>query len=251
MCTFVIANDPRGDGRVVIGANRDEFHARPTAGPSLVRDGIIAGRDLKAGGTWLGASADGFFVGLTNQRSEETQSAPLSRGQIVMDALERRDADEVSAALHALDVTSVRPFNLLFGRSGDLRVAYARPDSLRVEPLPKGIFILPNDDIGSARFFKVKRALELTQEHDVFDAREMQSILADHQLPPRSFRPWSMRHIPEWWARRLDVMCVHGAVYGTRSASIVELQPGRTREYVYIDGPPCRSRARSVVGQFA
>lgn len=94
MCVGVVAwrADPRW--RLVAAANRDEFHDRPTA-PLAVwpgPNGIIAGRDLTAGGTWLGVSPNGRFAFVTNHRIDDVAPPPRgSRGALVTDWLIGQD----------------------------------------------------------------------------------------------------------------------------------------------------------------
>ena len=90
MCLIYIAHrvDPRY--RLVVAANRDEFHARETRAAHWWDDeaGILAGRDLRAGGTWMGVSRSGRFAALTNFRDPLThRDDARSRGFLVSDFL--------------------------------------------------------------------------------------------------------------------------------------------------------------------
>ena len=80
---------------LVIAANRDEYHARPAAPAAWGHDGafggVLAGRDLTAGGTWLGVRRDGRFALVTNVREGKPQNpAARSRGELVPRAPRRR-----------------------------------------------------------------------------------------------------------------------------------------------------------------
>ena len=68
MCLIFIANRCVPGYRLIVAANRDEFHARPTAAADFWQDApqVLAGRDLEAGGTWLGVARNGRFAALTN-----------------------------------------------------------------------------------------------------------------------------------------------------------------------------------------
>jgi uncharacterized protein with NRDE domain len=59
MCLVLFAYDPHGDIPLVVAANRDEFYARPASSAHFWADApdVLAGRDLSAGGTWLGSAA--------------------------------------------------------------------------------------------------------------------------------------------------------------------------------------------------
>ena len=83
MCLILFAWRAHPDYPLIVAANRDEFHARPAQAAAFWRDspGILAGRDLEGGGTWLGVNRDGKFAALTNFRemAERRTDAP-SRG---------------------------------------------------------------------------------------------------------------------------------------------------------------------------
>ena len=82
MCLVLLAVGARPGLPLVVAANRDEFHARPSAAahrwPGAA--GVVAGRDLEAGGTWLGVAAGGRFAAVTNvSERQRAQSGELTR----------------------------------------------------------------------------------------------------------------------------------------------------------------------------
>ena len=85
MCLIVLAWRVRPEFPLIVAANRDEFHARPAAAAAFWRDrpGILAGRDLQAGGTWMGVSRSGRFAAVTNYRGGLDPAAAESRGALV------------------------------------------------------------------------------------------------------------------------------------------------------------------------
>lgn len=90
MCIAYIRFQPEQDAALFIAANRDEFHVRPTAFAAIWEDSpnIIAGRDLEAGGTWLGTNRQGGAALITNIRDPLTiRSHAKSRGALVRNAL--------------------------------------------------------------------------------------------------------------------------------------------------------------------
>ncbi|MEE9254880.1 MAG: NRDE family protein, partial [Pseudomonadales bacterium] len=70
MCLIILAIEASSDYPLIVAANRDEFHERPTAGAHFWGDHsqLLAGRDLKEGGTWMGITRDGRFAAVTNFR---------------------------------------------------------------------------------------------------------------------------------------------------------------------------------------
>jgi len=89
MCLILLAWQSHPDYPLVVAANRDEFYKRPTAPAAFWPDHpqVLAGRDLAAGGTWMGITRQGRFAALTNFRdpSRQEPQAP-SRGRLVADA---------------------------------------------------------------------------------------------------------------------------------------------------------------------
>ena len=92
MCLLAFAYKTQTDSPLIVTSNRDEFYPRPTLPMHWWSDApILAGKDLNAGGTWLGLSRNGRFAAVTNYRyldeNGEMESQPLSRGQLVTDFL--------------------------------------------------------------------------------------------------------------------------------------------------------------------
>lgn len=76
---------------LVVAANRDEFLGRPSVPPSEIEPGIVAGRDLEAGGTWLGVNRHGLFVAVTNRKTPTRTPEARSRGLLALEALRCRE----------------------------------------------------------------------------------------------------------------------------------------------------------------
>ena len=124
MCLVLIAW--RGDAEYpcVIAANRDEMHSRPAAPAQWWRSEppILAGQDLKAGGTWLGVTRAGRFAALTNYRDPEHRREGPSRGTLVTSILMSKDNARQSLD-HLRDVgASYNGFNLIFSDGERLAV---------------------------------------------------------------------------------------------------------------------------------
>jgi uncharacterized protein with NRDE domain len=111
MCVASIAWDAHPRWLLVAIGNRDEFHARPTAPLARWADepGMIAGRDLQGGGTWLGVSDAGRFALVTNyRRPEGPQPGRPTRGQLVTDLLSGRAPQHV-AEMNAFNLVHASP----------------------------------------------------------------------------------------------------------------------------------------------
>lgn len=89
MCLIALAWQTHPDYPLLVAANRDEFYARPASPARFWEDtpDVLAGRDLKAGGTWLGLTRQGRFAALTNVREPGVPQGVLSRGLLVADFL--------------------------------------------------------------------------------------------------------------------------------------------------------------------
>jgi len=90
MCLILLAWRAHPELALAVAANRDEFHARPAAAAAFWSDrpAILAGRDLEAKGTWMGAARSGRFAAVTNYRGAREPSAAESRGALVTKFLE-------------------------------------------------------------------------------------------------------------------------------------------------------------------
>ncbi|HEX5611188.1 MAG TPA: NRDE family protein [Burkholderiales bacterium] len=115
MCLILIATGVHPDFPLIVAANRDEFHGRPTEVAGYWKDQptLLAGRDLEAGGTWMGVSRNGRFAAVTNYRGGRDPNARESRGLLVSRFLAGSDpaADYVQGV--ASRGASYSGFNLL------------------------------------------------------------------------------------------------------------------------------------------
>lgn len=249
MCTIIAIKGRHPRFPLVVAANRDEFYARPSTAPQLVHEHprAVAGVDLAKGGSWMGANEHGLFVAVTNQRSSRGADPRLSsRGEIVLEALRKRSVSEVLALLEGLDAREYNAFNLMFGDAETLYVGYARDArAIELEPLADGISVLANDRMGSPEFPKSERALALAAPlaDAPWDALHvgLAGALGDHDKPPldRIPEPPAEGRFTRELLRELQALCIHTPVYGTKSATLLALEPGRVAHYLFADGPPC------------
>ena len=90
MCVLALwlGADPKTP--LIAAANRDEAYDRPSAPPAEIEPGIVAGKDLRSGGTWLGFNRHGLFVALTNRKTPGPPAGAPSRGLLALEALRCR-----------------------------------------------------------------------------------------------------------------------------------------------------------------
>jgi len=144
MCVLFVAWQVRDDLPLAVAANRDEAYARPTApaAPWPEVPHVLAGRDLQAGGTWMGATPEGRWAAVTNVRSPEwmRRTMPRSRGALVADYL--RGTELPAAYARGIPVEEVAGFNLLLGDADSLvSLSRAAPEP---RPLAPGFYGLSN-----------------------------------------------------------------------------------------------------------
>lgn len=249
MCTIVVVHRVHPTIPVIVAANRDEFYAREAAPPELrghtARGArVVAGRDLRGGGTWLGATGSGVFAAITNQRMwEMPPPRARSRGAIVGEALEAGSPAAIDRYLEGLEPGRTLPFNLIYGDAERLCVAYGRDDGLERLELGHGVHVLANDRIGSPHMPKAERA----QAQVAPIAREpwedlrpaLQSLLGDDRVPDVSVpEPPAHSRFDGELVRRLQAICIRTPDYGTVSATLLALGEDETLEHRYADGPP-------------
>jgi uncharacterized protein with NRDE domain len=121
MCLALIAYAAHPGYRWVIAANRDEFHERPAAPVAWWPEGILAGRDLEAGGTWLGVDRRGRFALLTNVRdpARHDPRAP-SRGALVPHLLAANAPPSATLPALVIEANRCNGFNLIAGSAAGL-----------------------------------------------------------------------------------------------------------------------------------
>ncbi len=236
----------------MVAANRDEFLARPAEAPRLRDDppGTIWGKDLDAGGTWLGARADGrvLVAGLLNRRPEAlapgSPTGTRSRGLLTTMALGAATVVEVRESMRAIDVSEFGPFNL-FVADSDVATVFDNDDGLQETLLEPGLTVLTNLDVRDPRCPRRAAAAErfgdagaiVARSEDVETlVRALEAVLGDHDagIEPGPEAPFSR-------------ICVHAGEYGTRSASIIACAADGSVEYFHAEGPPCTTEFERVL----
>jgi uncharacterized protein with NRDE domain len=248
MCLLVVGWLAHPRYRVVVAANRDEFHARPTApmAPWSDRPRVLAGRDLQAGGTWIGLDADRRFGLVTNFRelAQPRHTAP-SRGRLVPQFLDAPlSADHYLRSLEA-DAQGYAGFNLLLGDGERLMYASNRAEQFARE-LEPGLHGLSNHllDTPWPKLQRVRGQIEAWIERAsagppphaaaapvaqdmAADAEWLMAVFADRHRTPAPHDPSS--GLSADWEQVLSSPFVLNADYGTRCTTVLLLgHDGRT-----------------------
>jgi uncharacterized protein with NRDE domain len=224
MCVIAFVCDLHPHWRLLLIGNRDEVHARPSAPLARWDDaaGVIAGRDLEAGGTWMGVREPARAAVVTNVRDPAASHDGASRGWLVSEFLRGRDSAARHADALAIEAARYRPFNLLlFDRDGAHFVS-SQP-AVRVQPIPSGVHGLSNGDL-DAPWPKVRRATAALRAWiatgaenfaPLFDAFADVTAAPDAELPDTG--------VGIELERRLSPLFIRGERYGTRATTLIAL----------------------------
>jgi uncharacterized protein with NRDE domain len=235
MCLVAFAYDCHPGYWLIFGANRDEFRDRP-AEPARYWAGaphVLAGRDKKAGGTWMGVTTAGKFAAITNYRDPRNRMVdPPSRGKLVSAyLLESGSTPEDYRSTLTREGSRYDGFNLLYGAVDKLHYFTNRGGSSgRITP---GIHGLSNHLLDS-RWAKVdvaKSRLDAIVRHENIDPEEILSALSDPV-------PFADDLLPETGVglereRMLSPLFIDDEEYGTRSSTVV--LAGRDGKVTFIE----------------
>jgi uncharacterized protein with NRDE domain len=230
MCLLVLAWRRHSRYRLVIAANRDEFHARPSAPLAPWPDipGVAGGRDLLANGAWFAVDARRRYGVVTNFREfgRRRRSAP-SRGGLIPTYLAGSDPPEICLRALETDAPAYAGFNLLIGDRDQLWYASNRADQFARELAP-GIYGLSNEflDTPWPKVLRVRERLAALLEEPCSSdqhafTENLFAMLADREPAP----PESLPHgdLPPEWARKLSAPFVLDPGYGTRCSTILTI----------------------------
>jgi len=235
MCTLAFAVRPSPGVALAVTGNRNEFLARPAAPPRVWPDlpGVLMPRDEKAGGTWLGLTASGLFVCVTNRRGASPDPARRSRGLLVVDALRAGDVGKVRELCLALPGNRYNGFHLVFADGREAGVAICDGERLEVRALAPG-----EPHLVTERSYG---AGEGVREAEVM--REVAPLLLDPGVTASMLRPPMQRH----GASPLEGACVHAEEfrYGTRSSIQLVLRSSGP-DLLWTQGPPCTNPASDL-----
>jgi uncharacterized protein with NRDE domain len=235
MCLIALNWQPQSAVPLVIAANRDEFYARPTLALHRWADqAILAGKDLQAGGTWLGVSASGRMAALTNYRDvlQNRPTAP-SRGDITTAFLTGTETAGQYLDELASRASVYNPFNLLVFDGTSLMGFESRHRS--AFKLSEGIHAVSNADFNTPwpklkrlrdgfaqtlaqRDFGAENKAEPSGVNALFALLSDRRTAADPDLPQTG--------IPLDREKALSAEFIHTPHYGTRASAVVIMNRG-------------------------
>jgi len=221
MCLIVWAYEQHPEYRLILAANRDEFYERPTTPVQRwpEQPGTLAGRDLRAGGTWMGVGPDQRWAALTNVRDPSAHKPAVpSRGGLVADYL----LHSPSPADHAQAMKAIAPryegFNLLVADRSEVRYVSSVAPS---EVLSPGVYGLSNATLNTPwpKVTRAKQQLHSTLQssggllEDLFTLLQDTTQAADEDLPATGM---GLK-----WERRLSPIFISSPNYGTRASTVL------------------------------
>lgn len=236
MCLILFAWRPGHAQPLIVAANRDEFYARPAQSLSAWEDapGVYAGRDLEAGGTWLGIGPGGRFAALTNIRDPRQPQGARSRGELVAAFLRGEMAVTTYLQQVAERSSHYSGFNLLAGDGQVLGYVNAHEALPRL--LQPGVYGLSNAALDTPwpKLLKARRAFEAALETP--SAQYFLAMLADDATAPDEALPETGVGLAT--ERLLSSVFIASQNYGTRASTVLIVDDqGRRRMIERRYGP--------------
>jgi uncharacterized protein with NRDE domain len=222
MCLILLALDTHPDYSLIVAANRDEFYDRSTARAAFWKDDprVLAGRDLKAGGTWLGIDRRGRFAAVTNHRQGHREpGARRSRGHLVSDYLTERIGGRAHVERVEQEAAQYNGFNLIAGDVQALFYISNRDGGVRA--LKPGVYGLSNHLLDSPWPKVTAGKIGLSELlagggemiPKLFELLSDRRQATDASLPRTGVSPE--------WERLLSSAFIATEAYGTRSSTVV------------------------------
>jgi len=222
MCLIVFAYKSHPKYKFIFAANRDEFYDRPTDQADYWKDNteLLAGKDLQAGGTWMGITKQGRFAAVTNYRDLKNikEDAP-SRGMLTLDFLN----DNISAEKYYENIKSslqdYNGLNLLLGSVDEL--FYFSTHINGIKKLEAGIYGLSNATLNTdwPKVKKSKDVLSVLLKNDEIHPWELLSILNDTRKAREDDLPDT--GVGMEWEKILSSIFIQSPKYGTRCSTAV------------------------------
>ncbi len=223
MCILFFAIKQHPKYPVIICANRDEFHQRSAQAmhwwpEKKHQQAILAGKDLQAGGTWLGLNKQGRFSALTNFRQPQLfDSNKQSRGDLVLQALAQQNYDIASQLKKSTD--DYNGFNLVFGQLNNLTCFDSV--SQKLQPLTSGFHSLCNgalDDIWP-KMALGQSQLAKTVQSQTLNIDKLFELMSNNKQAKAEHLPST--GIPLNWEQLLSTIFIVSPEYGTRTTNII------------------------------
>lgn len=222
MCLIAFAWNVHPHHRLLLVANRDEFHARPAAQLAwwAEQPDVLAGRDLQEGGTWLGVHRNGRIAAVTNVREPLALRGARSRGHLITRFLSASSAVAEFARTLRPDAMEYGGFNLLLFDGQDLAYLSNRPDFV-VRAVVPGIHALSNAQLDTPwpKALGAKAALETWIARGLDDEEALLAAMANPAQAPDAALPSTGVGLE--LERVLSSAFINTPSFGTRCTSLL------------------------------
>ena len=233
MCLIVFANNLIEDYKLVFAANRDEFYERPSEQVEFWSEypDLLAGKDLKAGGTWMGITKQGRFAAITNFRDlkNHKNDAP-SRGNLTVDFLNNDISPEEYYNKLKPTLNNFNGFNLLLGNVDQLYYFSNKTEDIqKLEPgihgISNAILDTPWPKVEKSKI-QLQRLIEYKKIHpwEILNILDDTSSAKDEELPDTG--------VGLELERVLSPIFIKSEKYGTRSSTIVTVDKQNNVRFV-------------------
>ncbi|MCW9707560.1 NRDE family protein [Fodinibius salsisoli] len=222
MCLITFAYQQHPDYKLILVANRDEAYNRPTRGADFWPEhpNILAGKDLKAGGTWMGINQSGHFAAITNYRDPQiSKTNPPSRGQLVLNYLTDNTDPITYLQNKAPETDRYMGFNLLVGTPH--KMGYYSNQQQNIRNLGPGLYGLSNHllDTPWPKTKQSKEQLEMLIEQDKISEESLFKLLSDDTEAPEDQLPDT--GIPKEVEKKISPVFIKTDEYGTRCSTVL------------------------------
>jgi uncharacterized protein with NRDE domain len=221
MCLIVFANNYHPEYKLIFAANRDEFYERPASPVHFWKDEpILAGKDLKEGGTWAGITKNGRFAAITNYRNiKAIKKDAVSRGKIVTDFLSGTSSPEFYSKGLSDSANQYNGYSLIFGSKSE--IYFFSNQTKKLIKVESGIHGLSNHLLDTP-WFNVKRGKEMLKQtiekgNNFID--ELFALLYDKVTAPENELPDT--GLEKDVERKISSIFVETHNYGTRSSTVI------------------------------
>jgi uncharacterized protein with NRDE domain len=244
MCLIVFAWRPSHAQPLILAANRDEFYARPTLPLAQWEDSpqVYAGRDLEAGGTWLGVNADGRFAALTNIREPGKAPGRRSRGELVARFLTGAVSIDEYLREIAARAAEYGGFNVLVGDRQQLH--FLNANEPRPRRLEAGVYGVSNAGLDTPwpKLMKAKAALSEHLHNPEPEA--LLGLLADQDAAPETELPDTGVGLAT--EKLLSSVFIASPNYGTRASTVLLVNADGSRRLIERSFGPYGGRLGEV-----
>jgi uncharacterized protein with NRDE domain len=247
VCSILLVHRQFTGCPVLVAANRDERLDRPASPPfAWPSEPFVAPRDEVAGGTWLGLTRGGMFVGVTNRFAVPKDEARASRGALVVEALRAPDAASLRASLEGLAATRFNAFHLVYADAHDAFVTWCDGDRVAHVKLAPGVHVVTERSFRDAGSPRPKELFGVHFGEDGAREARLRAAIAPLLVaatPPSAESMQGLLRVHDE-ADPLGATCIHvpGFGYGTRSSCVLFGADTLAASRMYwAEGAPCTS----------